>query len=160
DLYPGQFGFSSVKEIPTVRPNIHEGWGRVDIQNSLFSEHRSILYADEQEGVLQGGTKEYTVTVSNSSEPLRVTLVYSDYPGAASASRALVNDLDIVVIQGDRKFYPNGKNAPDHVNNVEGVDVMNPAKGTTTVQVAGYAIPKGNAAGRQPYALVISGGIE
>src|SRR3989338_8357211 len=72
DLYPGQFGFSSVKEIPTITPNIHEGWGRINIDGSLFSEHRSILYADEQEGILQGEAKEYTVTVANSSEPLRV----------------------------------------------------------------------------------------
>ena len=159
DLYPGQFGFSSVKEIPTVRPNVHEGWGRVDIANSLFSEHRAVLYADEQEGVKQGEAKEYTVTVADSSEPLRVTLVYSDYPAATSAFKALVNDLDLGVTQGGKKFFPNGKNIPDRVNNVEGIDIVTPDKGTYTIQVSGYRIPQGKN-GAQPYALVISGGIE
>ncbi len=159
DLYPGQFGFSSVKEIPTVRPNVHEGWGRVDIENSLFPKHRSILYTDEPDGVKQGEAKEYTVTVTNSSEPLRVTLVYSDYPGATVAFKALVNDLDLTVVEGTKKFFPNGKDIPDRVNNVEGIDIVNPAKGTYTIQVSAYRIPQGKN-GAQPYALVISGGIE
>ena len=159
DLYPGQFGSSTVKEIPTVRPNVHEGWGRVDIQQSLFSDHRSVRYTDEQEGIKQGATKDYQIQVVDSTQPLRVTLVYTDYPATTSALRALVNDLDLVVLQGTKKFYPNGKNSPDHVNNVEGVDISNPEKGATTVRVSGYTIPQGKN-GAQPYALVISGGIE
>ena len=159
DLYPGQFGFSSVKEIPTVRPNNHEGWGRVDLKNSLFPDHRMMFYSDEQEGIKQGETLEYTATVVDSSEPLRVTLVYSDYPGATSAFKVLVNDLDLILTQGDKKFFPNGKTSPDRINNVEGVDIVNPAKGIYTIQVSGYRIAQGKN-GAQPYALVISGGIE
>ncbi|HLD74661.1 MAG TPA: S8 family serine peptidase, partial [Bdellovibrionota bacterium] len=37
DMYPGQFGDIEKKEIPYNRPNVHEGWGRLDIDNTLLS---------------------------------------------------------------------------------------------------------------------------
>jgi serine protease AprX len=160
DMYPGQFGFGDVLEIPTKRPNVHEGWGRVDVDKTLFSEDRKIRYIDKKKGVKGGITDEFTITVENSSEPLSITLVYSDHPAAAEAKKTLVNDLDLEVISAlGAKHYPNGKRRADRTNNVESVDLSAPEEGEYTVRVVGYHVPSG-IKGAQPYALVVSGGIQ
>ena len=158
DIYPGQFGFSSVLEIPTPRPNAHEGWGRVNIGEAVSQGTRSIQYWDDAMGVKKGITKEYRVAVTDLTKPLRATLVYTDYPATTSAAKSLVNDLDLQVISSSgRKYFANGETTPDRTNNVEGIDILKPTKGEYIVRVVGYNIPKGKN-GAQPYALVISGG--
>lgn len=163
DLYPGQFGFGAVEEIPSQRPNIHEGWGRVNLEKTLIYKNRALQFFDETVGVSTGKEKIYQVTVTDSSEPLKITLAYTDYPGSTSALKALVNDLDLIVTEGqppDRPipYFPNGLNSADRLNNVEGVDILTPAVGTYTITVRGHQVPNGRN-GAQPYALVITGGL-
>ncbi|MBI2027812.1 MAG: S8 family serine peptidase [Deltaproteobacteria bacterium] len=67
DMYPGQFGFIPQKEIPTLRPNMQEGWGRID----LSSIEKPFFYEDQLEGVSVGQVKEYSFDIGSSSEPLR-----------------------------------------------------------------------------------------
>jgi hypothetical protein len=96
--------------------------------------------------------------------PLRISLVWTDYPGQPAAAKALVNDLDLEVIgpQG-RHFYGNegvysggqclrdGK--WDACNNGETVIVPEAPYGSYKVIVHGYEV----AQGPQPFALVASG---
>lgn len=158
DLYPGQFGFSPIKEIPTPRPNVHEGWGRVNIEQTLFPSDRRIQYIES--GVTEKTVYESKFEVKKSSEPIRVTLAYTDYPAALSAKKALVNDLDLEIMDPKNKRYTSmtSQGGPDRINNVEGVDIHQPIQGTYVVRVIGYEIPQGKD-GAQPFALVISGGI-
>ena len=84
----------------------------------------------------------------------RATLVWSDYPGSLAAARALVNDLDLEVIDPSHLvFYGNGGSSPDRVNTVEDVVINDPVPGVYRVIVRGANVPMGP----QPYALVISG---
>ena len=92
--------------------------------------------------------------VSNSSEPLRVTLVWSDYPGAPFAGVTLVNNLDLTVTGPGGTYYGNG--APDNRNNVEQVELVSPSVGQYTITINGTNIPQGP----QPFALVISGALD
>jgi subtilisin family serine protease len=164
DLYPGQFGFGAVEEIPSQRPNIHEGWGRVNLEKTLVYKNRALQFFDETVGVSTGKEKTYQLTVTDSSQPLKITLAYTDYPGSTSASKALVNDLDLIVRflapapNRSKTHFPNGLNSADRLNNVEGVDILTPEVGTYTITVRGHHIPNGRN-GAQPYALVMTGGI-
>lgn len=161
DLYPGQF--RNFREVPSIRPNVHEGFGRVDVGNSLLPSlprvRRSI---DDTQGISEGEERSYSIKVKNGQEPLRVTLVYSDYPGSPAVAKALVNDLDLTVQDSSgHVFYPNGRNERDEINNVENVDLTDLRAETYVVRVRGTSVPLGSGEqSRQPFAVVISGGLE
>lgn len=152
DLFPGQFGLlASGQEQPTVRPNNHEGWGRVNLENLVADQNLGLF--DERVGLATGQEKVFTADVA-AGHKLRVTMSYTDAPGTASATRTLVNDLDLKVVDAKgRTFYPNGRSDKDAINNTEEVDVTAP--GQYKVIVTGANIPQGKN-GTQPYALVIS----
>jgi hypothetical protein len=100
-----------------------------------------------------------------SGGPLRLTLVWTDYPGSPGAANALVNNLDLeVVAPGGKHYYGNtgvysagddclrdGK--WDACNNAEGVYIPDAPYGTYTVYVHGFNVPHGP----QPFAVVASG---
>ncbi len=97
--------------------------------------------------------------------PFRITLVWNDYPGSPSASKALVNNLDLEIVAPDGAHYfgnsgiysaghPCLRDSKwDRCNNVEGVFIPKALNGTYTVIVHGYNIPNWP----QPFALVASG---
>lgn len=152
ELYPGQYGTGSYIEIPAARPNNVEGWGLVNPAYLITpSPTRVLEFVDHTTGLGTGGSASYSYYVAGSESPLRVTLVWTDYPASTSASKSLVNDLDLVVtLPGGSIVRGNG--TTDRTNNVEGVDITNPAAGSYTVQVSGYNVPNGP----QPFALVVS----
>lgn len=100
-----------------------------------------------------------------SGDPLRVTLVWTDYPGAANAAKALVNNLDLEVIAPDGTHYWGNAGAyaagspclvggKDVCNNVEGVIIPEADFGGYQIIVHGVNVPQG---GKQPFAVVASG---
>ena len=140
-------------------PNIHEGWGRIDLENATDGSHD---FADESVSLTTGVRATFTVNVSAPSTPLKVTLVWTDYAASASATRALVNDLDLKVIGPDGSIYRGNAFAggwsiagggPDRINNVENVYVASPSSGLWRVTVSGYNVPMGP----QSFALVVDG---
>lgn len=159
DLFPGQFGVRAKgQEQPTRRPNNHEGFGRVDLAK-IFGDDLELQFFDERKGLATGGSKDFAVTVKNASKPLKLTLVYTDAPGAAAAAKTLVNDLDLVVVDpSGKRLFPNRLTDKDAVNNVENVDVNSPVAGIYKVSVKAANVPQG-LSGAQPYALVVTGGI-
>ncbi len=113
DINPGQYGTGGTREIPTTRPTNVAGWGRVNIENSIFpSGSRVMTYTDNTAGLSTGQTRSYNYYVGSSAEPLRVTLAWTDYPGSPASSGALVNDLDLKVVgPTGTTYYPNNANA-------------------------------------------------
>lgn len=157
DIYPGQYGTGSAREIPSARPNNVEGWGRVNVAHSLFPTNpRTWDYYDESPGLSTGASASFVITVTDASEPLKITLVWSDYPGTPVADGGLVNDLDLTLTAPNgTTTYPNGGTSADRINNVENIDLASPSTGVYTATVRGYNVPHGP----QPYALVVSGAI-
>ncbi|MGI6295664.1 MAG: S8 family serine peptidase [Armatimonadota bacterium] len=156
DLFPGQYGdaTSATREIRTLRPDRSEGWGRINLSNTLEpAAPRVVDFVDETAGISTGDERQYQYTVIDGSLPLAVTLAWTDYPGELLAAQELVNDLDLTVIgpNGTSRYYGNGTFG-DSINNVETVDVPTPVAGTYTVKVKGHNVP----CGPQPYALVVS----
>ena len=93
--------------------------------------------------------------------PLRITLAWNDAPGANGATKALVNDLDLVVTdQNGKRYIPNGLQTleTDDINPLENVEVNVPGAQKITVKVKGTSITQPFAAtGGQPYSLVVTG---
>ena len=76
-----------------------------------------------------GPSRVFTGTINDPSKPFRVTVAWTDAPGALSAATELVNDLDLTVIAGGNTYKGNvfhgaysrtGGNA-DHKDNMESV---------------------------------------
>ena len=140
-------------------PNNHEGWGRVNLAEATDG---TAQYVDETSGLNTNGVLSYQYSVSSAGSPFKVTLVWTDYPGAASASKTLVNDLDLKVTSPSGEvYYGNVFNGgwsttgggADRTNNVENVYVQSAETGSWTVEVRGYNVPNGP----QPFALVVDG---
>ena len=93
--------------------------------------------------------------------PLRITLAWNDAPGANGATKALVNNLDLIVTdQNGKRYVPNGLQTleTDDINPLENVEVNVPGAQIITVKVRGQSITQPFAAtGGQPYSLVVSG---
>jgi len=159
DMSPGQYGPPpGPQEIPAPpRPNNVEGWGRVDLEPSIFPTAPKILrYADIAAGLNTGESRIYNFTVGNNGTvPLKATLVWSDYPGSPIAGGGLVNDLDLILIDpSSNRKYPNNSTQSDRINNVVGIDIPSPTTtGSYSIRVEGYNV----AQGPQPYALVVTG---
>jgi len=146
-------------------PNPAEGWGQVDLQNSLYpssgGQNLSVLY-DVSRELLPGHAFLYTFVIG-ASQGMDITLVWNDREGSAVADQSaarLVNDLDLRAISPDGTVYianqfSNGFSvqggSEDRLNNVERVRLPSSASGTWTVEV-------GHAGGAlQDYAIVLSG---
>jgi serine protease AprX len=140
-------------------PNIHEGWGRVNLVKATSG---SASFVDNAVGLSTNGSASYQYTVAGGA-PFKVTVVWTDYPSTDSASKNLVNDLNLTVTAPNGTTYRGNVfsggwsqtgGSADNTNNVENVYIQSPGAGTWTVEVRGYNVPNGP----QPFALVVDGG--
>jgi len=162
DLTPGQFGTANktIQEI-NRRPDNDQGWGRVNITESVSPEEGNLAFQDVKGGLDTGDTFETYLRVMSGAKDLRMTLAWSDSPGDLAASIKLVNDLDLTVeapngtvYRGNDLIHP-FDDTTDRINPVEGISVTNPFVGLWKVTVNGTSIPLGP----QHFAIVASGDI-
>ena len=130
-----------------------QGWGRVDIATVIAPEAPvNVLFIDEINPLATGEKAVYRIGVEDTSAPLRVTLVYTDFPG-----EDLVNDLSLVVRSPGGGFFLgndfDNAGSFDHINNVEGVIVDEPTAGEWRVEVVASEVE----VDPQHLAVVISG---
>ncbi|KAL2817711.1 putative subtilisin [Aspergillus cavernicola] len=145
-------------------PNNHSGFGRVDLAGSIIQPKEHDL-ADFRVGVVRDEDSSpmhladirppvvHLPEGEISSFTLKVTLVYSDFPGAK-----LQNNLNLVATMGDferhgnqgPKNYEKGShNGFDHTNNVEQI-VWENVTGNVTISVRRNRLTPS----RQPFAYV------
>ena len=79
-----------------------EGWGRVDLAAATDGSRE---FVDDGPGLATGGVASHSYDVAGGT-PFKVTLAWSDYPGNPSATKMLVNDLDLEVIGPGRRLLP------------------------------------------------------
>ncbi|ADI75116.1 S-layer-related duplication domain protein (plasmid) [Methanohalobium evestigatum Z-7303] len=134
------------------RPNYAQGWGRVDLYNSIKTLANGDIHYSQKTNLSTDEIAETKFYVDDSTNPLRITISWTDYPGDPSASKMLINDLDLTVIDpsGD-EYYSRSS-----VDNVEDVEIQNPEIGRYTVKVKGSNVPQGP----QPFSMVTSGSIK
>jgi hypothetical protein len=167
---------NSAYRYPTDDPKapftrIRQGWGMPDLTR-LHESKGKIFVVDEDCYLTDRRCIEYTMVVEKNQPELRATMVYTDPVGPFSAAKALVNDLDLVVISPDgERFHGNHGfldsnyskvgGDPDRLNNVENVFIRNPKAGTWRVIVAAHRAAwnyRNNATDPgQPFALVVAG---
>ena len=149
DMTPGQYGEVDEQEVDG-RPDYSQGWGRIDLEKSILSDYPKVIAYYDGESLSTGESWIYTYDYIQSEEPLRATLVWTDYPGAVFSDKSLVNDLDLMISNPSHTYY--GNKGPDHINNVEGIELLNVEEDNHTFTVEGHNIIHGP----QPFALVAS----
>ena len=136
---------------------MEQGWGRVNLQESIAPKKGKIIYIDHNKGLKTGESSSIEIEVEEIDIPLKVTMVYTDYPGPA-----LINNLNLAVTSPDgTRFNGNVFAKPydsrhDTKNNVEVVSIEKPDKGKYVIEIIGSNI----SIGTQDFALVYSGQIK
>jgi hypothetical protein len=150
-----------------VAPDDRIGWGRINLDSALYfaGDARGLLLVDDTLGLETGEYVDYEVPVADPALPLRISLVWSDFPASVMARHTLVNDLDLTAtdglttlqgnlyLNGESVYYPSSR--ADSVNDVETIYRSNPRPGTWIVRISARNVPFGP----QPYALVITGSL-
>lgn len=156
NMAPGQYGTGGTQEIPNTRPSNVQGWGHVDIYNTLQPATNQFLQLHDTNSLATGASNTFTLTVgATTTNKVVVTMAYSDYWAAAGAGKKLVNDLDLTVRKpGGTILYANGRSSVDATNNVEMIEFALDETGDYSVRVSGRTVPSG---GSQAYALIIRG---
>ena len=190
-LINGARPLSNLYELRVHAQTNYQGWGQVNLPNSLpltltniDSSTNGIFVFDQDPttalATSESQTRHLFVNPAARTQPLRITLVWTDPPGNPVAGLKLVNDLDLLVTNLDTGdvFFGNDIapgsdfNAPwnhsfppnrDTVNNVENVFLPPGLGANYSVTVFARRVNV-NAVSAQPapvlqdYALVISSG--
>ena len=127
--------------VRSAAPNGQEGWGRVDLGETLYPSNRSVRLVDRIP--FATGSEQVWRVETTRAAPLDVQLVWIDYPATSVAGGGLVNDLDLVVsnrVTG-AVWWGNGVTGGDRTNNVEGVRIASAPAGMYDVRVRGVTVP-------------------
>jgi uncharacterized membrane protein len=145
-------------------PNDDEGWGRINLRNSLAPPGGQGIWVDDRSVMSgTGNSKSYSFNVSQSSGLFKAVLAWSDERGSRFSSSQLVNDLDLEITSPDGTVYlgndfSNGRSVTggtrDSVNNLEVVLIDNAAMGTWTLKVKDAQHSGGKT---QPYSVAVLG---
>ncbi|MFH1424080.1 MAG: S8 family serine peptidase [archaeon] len=148
-------------------PDFTTGYGRVNATQAIdLIDADNVSDARIIEGTIAdtGANHGFYINVPSGRSELKITLVWSDYPGAEAADPALVNDLNLVVkspngtryypwtLDKDNPSTPAVQNQTNTVDNVEQVYVSSPAEGIWTVGIDTSSL----AQAPQRYAIVAS----
>lgn len=161
-------------------PDYNEGWGRLNLFNSLFPSVPT-YFTDARAGSNMSIVNpsrlsvEARVTANSQSYPLKATLVWSDPAAAPQAAVALINDLNLRIYRRNSDnsaddtanppyiYYPKlvgGTTGNDNRNNVEQVEVAGANLVVGRVYRVEVSAPSLDATySTQPFALIVSGGL-
>ena len=88
-------------------PNGDEGWGRANMK-FMLNTGVATGYVNQTTAFTDVGNSSTIVgTVADATKPVRITLVWTDPPGAPNANPALVNNLDLTVTVGANTYRGN-----------------------------------------------------
>lgn len=146
---------NTAEDLGNPGPDFQHGWGRINALKAVrvIEDHRYML-----DSVNQGGSNSHNITVPANVGQLRVMVYWMDVEGSTVASKALVNDINMQVVNPTAtSFNPwvldptptpsvldaDAVRGVDNLNNVEQVTIDNPSTGTYAVNVSGFSIPQG-----------------
>lgn len=146
---------NTAEDLGRPGPDFEHGWGRINALRAVRVLEDNTYTSDS---IVQGQTKTHTFTVPSGTQEVRAMVYWLDVEGNPSAQFSLVNDLNMTLTNpSNQTFDPwildytpvaslldnNAVRGRDSVNNMEQVTLTNPAAGTYTVTVNGYAVPQG-----------------
>lgn len=129
------------------------GFGSLNALNAIKTIANSRYHSGT---VSQGSSQNFSINIPNGIKKVKVTLVWNDPAAAPNAAKALVNDLDLELINTATteiwkpwvlNSFPHidslkkaATRKRDSLNNTEQVTLENPAPGNYTISVKGYQL--------------------
>ena len=141
---------NTAHDLGNAGPDYRFGYGRLNALSAvrILEQNRYAVNS-----INTGSTNNINITVPASAARLRVMITWNDPAGTANANPALVNNLDLAVLNGTTTTLPfildplnpsvAAVKGVDNVSNIEQVVIDNPVAGTYTLQVSGTAVPVG-----------------
>lgn len=160
---------------PDDGPDYMFGWGLMNTQRAAAKISENQTADVIVESVLNNGESYSQDITTTGTNPIKVTVVWTDPAGTPTSASLdpsdvmLVNDLDLRITQASSTFYPwkldkdNPVNAAtqlseNNVDNVEEVFIASPATATTyTITIDHDGTLSG---GSQAFSMIISGDID
>ncbi len=131
-------------------PDYSYGFGWMNLLRSAIMLENNNYFSNS---IATGNTQDQVIAVPANTARLKVMLYWNDTAASVLASQALVNDLDLEVIDPSSNTVlpflldtiPANVNNPagtgvDHINNIEQVVIQNPAAGNYILRVKGTAV--------------------
>ncbi|PKQ68065.1 S8 family serine peptidase [Raineya orbicola] len=142
---------NTADDLGNAGPDFTFGYGRINARRAVLTLEQNRYYVNS---ITQGVTQTQTINVPAGTKQLKVMLYWNDYEGAAGASVPLVNNLNLTVTPPSASpvnpwiLNPSATSDPavrgvDNINNSEQVTIDDPAAGTYTISVNGFAVPQG-----------------
>jgi hypothetical protein len=150
---------NGAKSITGNYVDMNQGWGFVDLNGSIYEDNNfKIDLVEVTSGLSTSSEYSYNFTILKSLNPLKITVVWTDYSGPIGSGVTLVNDLNVVLVSPNgTEYFGNDFTSPynsskDSLNNVEGIRIGSAEIGDYSLKIKGYNIPSGP----QPFSFVIS----
>ncbi len=163
DLYNGQeisgthlkgYLLNGAEDLGNPGPDFRYGYGRANIRRSFEMLRDGNFFVDS---VDTGDSLSFGINVPANTAELKVMLIWADPAASLSASRDLVNDLDLTLSDGGTLYQPwvldptpnatalnsDAVRGRDSLNNMEQITLLNPSSGQKTLSVKGFNVPNG-----------------
>lgn len=147
---------NSADDLRSPGPDFFSGYGNVNAKKAINTLIEKRYFTGE---INQGEMIPFTLEVPANAKELKITLAWIDPPAAVNAGQALINDLDLMVVQtaSNLNFLPwvldhspdaNSLKKPatigvDRINNQEQVLIADPEAGEYLIEVSGHRLGRG-----------------
>lgn len=141
-------------DIDNPGPDYRYGFGLMNIGHSLRIIDSNRIFSNQ---INTNQTQTFTITIPAQTAKAKIMLNWNDPAAAPMASHALVNDLDLSVLDPSNATHlplilnpapsqvtQDATPGIDHTNNTEQVTLNNPNAGSYTIQVKGFNVPQTN----------------
>lgn len=142
---------NTAEDLGNAGPDFTYGFGMLNVRRAVEAIDSNRYFISS---IANGGSKTHNITIPTGTRRVKIMLYWNDVPAASNAATALVNDLDLVVIEPSFTLHrpltlnttPASVNniaaeAADHLNNIEQVVIDNPAAGVYSANINGFNIP-------------------
>lgn len=144
---------NAADDISQPGPDFKSGFGSLNTERAI----RQIINNQFFTSVVNNSTQqEFNIAVPANAKEFKITLAWNDVPASANATKALVNDLDLEVVEVNSGtiFYPYVLNSFPHIdslnaiavrkkdtlNNIEQVVIDLPSAGNYIIRVKGSSV--------------------
>jgi hypothetical protein len=144
---------NTAEDLGNPGPDFTFGFGMLNVRRAVEAIDSSRYFISS---IADAGSNTHNFVIPPNTRRVKIMLYWNDVPAASNAATALVNDLDLVVIEPSFTLHrpmslntiPSFVNevateAPDHLNNIEQVVIENPGPGIYSANINGYSIPQG-----------------
>ncbi|AEW00949.1 hypothetical protein A4D02_13410 [Niastella koreensis] len=153
---------NSADDRGTKGPDYQSGYGCLNAYQALQALVKEQYFTGS---ALPNFTQTFTINVPANARQVKVTLCWTDPAAVANAPKALVNDLDLELVDNNLQVWQPWVLSPapvidsllkqavrkkDDLNTVEQITIDNPISGTYTIRVNGTSITSG---ANQPFSI-------